>query len=370
MVNLFGQYLHIREEIDAAIQAVIRDSVFIKGKAVQDFAAALSSYLNVKHTIPCANGTDALQIALMALDLEPGDEVIVPAFTFVSTAEVVRLLGLVPVFVDVDAKTFNINAEQLEVAFSARTKAIIPVHLFGQCADMEAVMSFAEQKHIAVIEDNAQALGARYAFEGNDKRFAGTIGQLGTTSFFPSKILGCFGDGGAIFSNDDRLAEKCQMIANHGQKVKYQYEMVGVNSRLDTLQAALLNVKLKYIDSYIQQRRAAAAQYVANLEAIEDIILPGEDPASDHVWHQFTIRVNNTRRDALKTHLQKNGIPSMIYYPSPLHWQKAYEDSKQRVDLSVSEQLCQEVLSLPMHTELSGDAIKYVSDTITSFFRL
>jgi UDP-2-acetamido-2-deoxy-ribo-hexuluronate aminotransferase len=312
MVDLKGQYLKISNEINEAIQEVIDSTTFINGPRVKQFAQNLESYVGVKHVIPCANGTDALQVAFMALNLKPGDEVIVPCFTYVATAEVIALLGLVPVLVDVDSKTFQIDTTAFESAITAKTKAVVPVHLFGQCADMETILSICKQHNIYVVEDTAQAIGANYTLNG-EVRGAGTMGHFGTTSFFPSKNLGCYGDGGAIFTNDDDLAEKARMICNHGQKKKYYHSVVGVNSRLDTVQAAILDVKLKYLDEYSAARQQVANRYdeaFANHPALE---IPYRDLKSTHVFHQYTLKINDLNRDALKQHLADNGIPSMVY---------------------------------------------------------
>jgi UDP-2-acetamido-2-deoxy-ribo-hexuluronate aminotransferase len=369
MVDLKGQYQHLKADIDRAVIQAIEESAYINGPAVKQFAQELATYCGVKHVIPCANGTDALQIAMMALGLQPGDEVIVPAFTYIATAEVIALLGLKPVFVDVYPDTFMIAVDQLKEKVTAKTKAIVPVHLYGQCADMEALLQFAQQHKLYIIEDAAQAIGASYSFSSGRSQQAGTLGNIGATSFFPSKNLGCFGDGGALFTNDDALAAKLQMIANHGQKVKYYHEEVGVNSRLDTLQAAILRVKLPQLNSYIRNRQKAAAYYDAALAGIEGLRVPYKISSSTHVYHQYTLRIGNGRRNALKEHLAANGIPSMIYYPVPLHLQKAYLSwGFKKGDFPISEQLCEEVLSLPMHTELSDDQLNYITGKIRSFF--
>jgi UDP-2-acetamido-2-deoxy-ribo-hexuluronate aminotransferase len=369
MVDLKGQYQHLKADIDRAVIQAIEESAYINGPAVKQFAQELATYCGVKHVIPCANGTDALQIAMMALGLQPGDEVIVPAFTYIATAEVIALLGLKPVFVDVYPDTFMIAVDQLKEKVTAKTKAIVPVHLYGQCADMEALLQFAQQHKLYIIEDAAQAIGASYSFSSGRSQQAGTLGNIGATSFFPSKNLGCFGDGGALFTNDDALAAKLQMIANHGQKVKYYHEEVGVNSRLDTLQAAILRVKLPQLNSYIRNRQKAAAYYDAALADIEGLRVPYKISSSTHVYHQYTLRIGNGRRNALKEHLAANGIPSMIYYPVPLHLQKAYLSwGFKKGDFPISEQLCEEVLSLPMHTELSDDQLNYITGKIRSFF--
>ena len=363
MVDLKGQYLKISNEINEAIQEVIDSTAFINGPRVKQFAQNLESYVGVRHVIPCANGTDALQVAFMALNLKPGDEVIVPCFTYVATAEVIALLGLVPVLVDVDPKTFQIDTKAFESAITPKTKAVVPVHLFGQCADMETILSICKQHNIYVVEDTAQAIGAHYTLNG-EVRGAGTMGHFGTTSFFPSKNLGCYGDGGAIFTNDDDLAEKARMICNHGQKKKYFHSVVGVNSRLDTIQAAILDVKLKYLDEYNTARQQVADRYdeaFANHPALE---IPLRDSKSTHVFHQYTLKINDLDRDALKQHLADNGIPSMVYYPVPLNEQEAYKGVG---NFPVTDDLCTRVLSLPMSTELTIDQQQKVIETLLNF---
>lgn len=369
MVDLKGQYNAIKNEIDNAIADVINTTNFINGQKVKDFSRNLSEYLNVKHVIPCGNGTDALQIALMSLGLEQGDEVIVPAFTYVATAEVIALLKLTPVLVDVDYSTFNIKIDDLEKALSPKTKAIVPVHLFGQCAQMEEIMAFAKRHKLYVVEDNAQAIGADYKFSNGEIKKSGTIGDIGCTSFFPSKNLGCFGDGGAIFTNDDQLAEKIRMIANHGQKKKYFHSVIGVNSRLDTIQAAVLDVKLKHLDEYCQARFNAAKYYTENLKGISGIKTPQLVGYSTHVFHQYTLIVENGKRDELKDFLNKNKIPANIYYPLPLNEQEAFKNiSKVIGDLKNTYQLSKSVLSIPMHTELSTEQQDYILRHIKDFF--
>ncbi|MEA3317857.1 MAG: DegT/DnrJ/EryC1/StrS family aminotransferase, partial [Bacteroidota bacterium] len=330
----------------------------------------LGNYLHVKHVIPCGNGTDALQIAMMALNLKPGDEVITPNFTFIATVEVIKVLGLVPVLVDVEPDTFNINHQEIENAITSKTKAIVPVHLFGQCADMGKVMEIAERNNLYVIEDAAQAIGADYKSEKYNCK-AGCIGNIGCTSFFPSKNLGCYGDGGAIYTNDDTLAEKLRMIVNHGSKIKYYHDSVGVNSRLDTIQAAILNVKLKYLDKYNNARRSAADYYDKNLTEIEEIKIPKRNPDSTHTFHQYTLQINNEEnRNALKEYLNDNEIPAMIYYPVPMHLQNAYKDTRYKDgDFPVTEKLCKTVLSLPMHTELDNNQQNVIINAIKEFFR-
>ncbi len=369
MVDLRGQYLKIKNEIDTAIQEVIDSTAFINGPVVKTFQKNLEEYLQVKHVIPCANGTDALQIAMMALGLKPGDEVITADFTYVATAEVIGLLGLKPVLVDVYPDTFEINIEAIEKNITSKTKAIVPVHLFGQCADMEALMEVAKKYNLYVIEDNAQAIGADYIFKDGSRKKSGTIGHVGCTSFFPSKNLGCYGDGGAIMTNDDELAMRCRMIASHGQSKQYIHDVLGVNSRLDSIQAAVLNVKLKYLNNYILARQKAAEFYDKALSNIPEIAIPKRQENSTHVFHQYTLQIKNNKRDQLKEYLQNNGIPSMIYYPIPLHLQKAYQDTRYKAgDFPVTENLCKSVLSLPMHTELNEEILQTITHTIIRFF--
>lgn len=368
MVDLRGQYLHIAEEINNAIQSVIDETAFINGSVVKEFAAELGTYTGARHVIPCGNGTDALQLAMMALNLQPGDEVIVPSFTYVATVEVIALLGLKPVFVDADPDTFNLDTTALEKLITAKTKAIVPVHLFGQCADMEPLQALADRYSLALIEDTAQALGADYYFKDNTQKKAGTIGTIGTTSFFPSKNLGCYGDGGAVFTNDESLATTLRAMANHGQFKKYHHDLIGVNSRLDSIQAAILKVKLPHLDTYAENRRKAAAVYDRELQGLEGIQLPVRASNSSHVFHQYTLRVKQGRRDALKDFLKERGVPSMIYYPVPLHLQKAYKAyGYKEGDYPVAEMLSAEVLSLPMHTELKEEQVLYVTEQIKSF---
>jgi len=369
MVDLKNQYLKIKPEIDAAIQEVLESTAFINGPAVKRFQQNLEQYLQVKHVIPCANGTDALQIAMMALGLKPGDEVITADFTYVATAEVIGLLGLTPVLVDVNPSTFDINIEALERNITEKTKAIVPVHLFGQCANMDAIMEIAKKYNLYVIEDNAQAIGAEYTFQNGTRKKAGTIGHIGCTSFFPSKNLGCFGDGGAIMTNDDELAQRCRMIASHGQSKQYVHDVLGVNSRLDSIQAAILDVKLKYLNQYIQARQKAAEYYDRKFSNHPEIIIPARNPNSTHVFHQYTLQIKNGKRDALRAFLQEQGIPSMIYYPIPLHLQKAYQSPRyKKGDFPVTEMLCASVLSLPMHTELTEDTLEQITNTVLNFF--
>ncbi len=367
MVDLHGQYLKIKSEVDQSIQQVIENSTFIKGPDVKSFETELAEYLGVKHVIACANGTDALQISLMALDLQPGDEVITPDFTFISTVEVAALLRLKPVITDVEPGTFNMDIRSLEKAITPRTKAIIPVHLFGQCANMDEILRIASLHDIYVIEDVAQALSADYTDASGRTSKAGTMGHVGCTSFFPTKNLGCFGDGGAIFTNDSMLASKISAITHHGMRVRYYYDMTGVNSRLDTLQAAILRVKLRHLDEYSKARQKAAAWYDEKLGGIKGIQIPERSSFSTHVFHQYTLKVG-TRRDALKKFLEEKGIPSMVYYPVPGHLQKAFEYLGYRKgDFPVSELLCESVLSLPLHTELEEEQLRYITDAISEF---
>lgn len=368
MVDLGSQYKKIKKEIDTAVLEVIESCAFINGPKVKDFQQNLEKYLNVKHIIPVANGTDALQIALMALDLKREDEIIVPAFTYVATAEVIALLGLKPVLVDVDENTFNLNGEILKKAISPKTKAVVPVHLFGQSADMESIMNIAHNNGIYVVEDNAQAIGSIYTFSNGEKKQAGTIGDIGTTSFFPAKNLGAFGDGGAIFTNNDNLAVNMRMIANHGQSKQYYHDKIGVNSRLDSIQAAILNVKLKYLDNYAAARVLAADYYDSKLKTISEIQVPERKIDSTHVFHQYTLRVKNGKRDKLKSFLDSQSIPCNIYYPVPLYNQKAFANMTTVEYLPVTEMLCNEVLSLPIHTEMTTDIQDVIINKIQSFF--
>lgn len=369
MVDLHGQYLKIKPEVDKGIQEVIDSCAFINGPQVKEFAEQLREYTGAKHVITCGNGTDALQIALMALDLKPGDEVIVPAFTYVASAEVIGLLGLTPVMVDVDPDSFNVTAENIRKAISPKTKAIIPVHLFGQPCDMEPIMKLAAENNLFVIEDNAQALGSVYTFSDGKKHHTGTIGTIGCTSFFPSKNLGCYGDGGAIFTNDDKLAERLRMIANHGQKVKYHHSVIGCNSRLDTLQAVVLKAKLSHLDEYCAARKAAANYYTENLREVEGIITPSETTGGTHVYHQYTLRVLDGKRDALKEFLAGKGIPAMIYYPLPLQEQDAFKGITRAAEsLEISKELADTVLSLPVHTEMNHAQQDYIISAIKEFF--
>ena len=370
MVDLKGQYDKIKEAVNTEIQKCLDNTAYINGPAVKEFQQEFEKYLNVKHVIPCANGTDALQIAMMALDLKPGDEVICPAFTYVATAEVIGLLGLKPVMVDVDPNTFDIKLEGLDQYITDKTKAIVPVHLYGQSANMEKILEFAAKHSLFVIEDNAQAIGSDYTFSDGTVKKTGTIGNIGCTSFFPSKNLGCYGDGGAIMTNDDQLAVKIRMIANHGQEKKYYHKVLGCNSRLDTLQAAILNVKLQYLDSYSEARNKMAAYYDNHLNLIEGLEIPARSDNSTHVFHQYTLKIKNGKRDALQKYLAEKNIPSMIYYPLPLYKQEAFEQYvPSDFSLPVTEMLCQEVISLPIHTEFNQEVSDFVISEINNFFK-
>ncbi len=370
LVDLKTQYTKIQPEVDKAIQEVIDSTSFINGEAVKILKTNLSSYLGNCHIVPCANGTDALQISMMTLGLNPGDEVITPAFTFAATAEVIALLDLIPTFVDVDEKTFNIDPQKIKEAITPRTKAILPVHLFGQSAQMEPILKMATESNLLIIEDVAQAISTKYFFADGSEKYCGTIGNMGTTSFFPSKNLGCYGDGGAIITKDATLAEKAQTIANHGQSKRYYHDIIGVNSRLDSLQAAILNVKLKYLDEYNAARQKAASAYDDRLKELDGLRIPYRDPRSTHVFHQYTLTTTNGSRDALKEELDRNNIPTKIYYPIPLHLQKAYNLAGYRKgDIPISEKLCDSVISLPMHTELDEEQIDYICSTIVKFYK-
>lgn len=365
MVDLNRQYLRLKEEIDTAMSAVVESGMFINGPQVKRFADRFADYLGVPFVIPCGNGTDALQIALMALDLQPGDEVILPAFTYVAAAEAVALLGLTPVLVDVDPDTFNLDPRKIEEAISRDTKAIIAVHLFGQACDMEAILRIAATYRLCVIEDNAQSIGAEYAFSDGRVKKAGTIGHIGTTSFFPSKPLACYGDGGALMTSDARLAERIRMLANHGQVQKYRHVQVGCNSRLDTLQAAILEVKLRYVTEFAEARRAVASRYDEVLSGNEEILRPHRTGISSHVYHQYTLRIGKGKRDELQAYLKEKGIPSMVYYPMALQDQEAYKwRVRIRGSLKNAASLAGSVLSLPIHTEMQEEEIQYISDTI------
>lgn len=376
MVDLNGQYEAIKEQVNSTFASILETSAFINGPEVHGFQKELEDYLGVKHVIPCANGTDALQIAMMGLDLKPGDEVITADFTFAATVEVIALLQLTPVLVDVDPRTFNIDPVAIEKAITSKTKAIVPVHLFGQCANMDAILAIAEKHNLHVIEDNAQAIGADYKFKNGKKQKAGTIGHVAATSFFPSKNLGAYGDGGAIFTNDDALAHSLRGIVNHGMYERYHHDVVGVNSRLDSLQAAVLRAKLPLLNSYNKKRRDAARKYSKAFSNIESIVTPetvngcGEicDTCDCHVFHQYTLKITNGKRDALVKYLGEKGIPCGVYYPIPLHKQKAYVDDRYNdADFPVTNQLVKEVISLPMHTELDDEQIAYITDTVIGF---
>lgn len=360
MVDLKGQYQKIKEEVNQAIQDVLDSAAFINGPAVNEFSQNLSTYLGGIHVIPCANGTDAIQIALMALGLKPGDEVILPVHTYVATAEVIALLNLKPIFVDVDPDSFTMDITEIESKINSRTKAIVPVHLYGQCAEMEELIILAKKHNLVVIEDTAQAIGAEYTFSNGEKCYAGTMGDIGTSSFFPSKNLGCYGDGGAMFVKDKELAEKCRMIANHGQRIKYHHDLIGCNSRLDTIQAAILNVKLKYLSDYCAARQNAANLYDELLKDCKLVSIPTRSKDSTHVFHQYTLKIDKKiDRDKVQTKLKEQGIPSMIYYPVPLHQQKAYVDPKQN-SFPVTEELSKTVLSLPIHTEITKEEQEFI----------
>ena len=370
MVDLTGQYASFNKEMDDAVLQVVRSGQYINGPEVQSFAKALSDYTGAEHVIPCANGTDALQIALMASGLTPGDEVIVPAFTYAAAIEAVALLKLTPVFVDIEAETFNIDANKITEAISPKTKAIIPVHLFGQIADMETILKISSDNNIFIIEDNAQSIGAEYIFSNETKKQSGTMGNVGTLSFFPTKNLGCYGDGGAMMTNDEKLAQKLKMITQHGQSVKYHHHIIGCNSRLDTIQAAILTVKLQYLNRFVDSRRKAAEFYSEHLQELSEFItLPSKQPYSSHVYNQFTIRVKSGKRDELQAFLKDKKVPTIIYYPIPVHQQAAFRDiSRIGGNLSISENLCNSVLSLPMHTELDSEQLSYIVEQIKSFF--
>ena len=378
MVDLQSQYKHIKTKVDDSVLNVMENASFINGPSVKSFQKNLENYLNVKHVIPCANGTDALQIAMMGLNLKPGDEVITADFTFAATVEVIALLNLTPVLVDVDLETFNIDCNKIRKAITSKTKAIVPVHLFGQAANMQEIMEIAKEHNLYVIEDNAQAIGSEYQFSSGSKVKTGTIGNVGTTSFFPSKNLGCFGDGGAIFTNDDDLAHKLRGIVNHGMYKRYHHDVVGVNSRLDSIQAAVLNTKLPHLDSYNKARQNAARNYTTALKNIEGILTPKAgkmctqicENCDCHVFHQYTIRILNNKRDGLIKHLSDSNIPFGVYYPIPLHRQKAYLNSRYNEnDFSNTNLLCEQVISLPMHSELELDQINFICEKINSFLK-
>lgn len=361
MVDLRSQYEKIKDAVDAGIQEVIDTTQFVKGGKVKEFEGQLAQYLGVKHVVAVGNGTDALQIALMALGLKPGDEVITPTFTFIATAEVVALLGLTPVVVDVDYDTMCVTPEAIERAITPKTKAIVPVHLFGQNADMEGIMAVARKHNLFVVEDACQSMGSKYRFSDGREAASGTMGDIGCTSFFPSKNLGCYGDGGALFTNDDALANRIRVIANHGMEMRYHHDVVGVNSRLDSIQAAVLLAKLPHLDEYIAARQRAAEFYNEALKGDERLLTPVVGKGTTHAFHQYTLRCVGVDRDALREQLAAKGIPAMIYYPIPLHQQKAYQDERYKAgDFPVAERLAAEVLSLPMHTELDTEQLEYI----------
>ena len=369
MVDLKSQYKRLKPEIDRAIANVINQSSFIKGKALKDFEQELAQYLNVKHAIGVGNGTDALQIALMSLDLSPGDEVIVPAFTYVATAEVIGLLGLKPVMVDVDLNNFNISIHNLEKVITPKTRAIVPVHLYGQSAPMDDIIDFAKKYDLYVIEDNAQSIGGSYFSKTNQTFKTGTMGHIGCTSFFPSKNLGCFGDGGAVFTNNDSLADKMRMIANHGQSKKYIHDRIGVNSRLDSIQAAILRVKLKELDDFSSRRQKVALVYDEELSNTDGIMIPNKEKYTNHVYHQYTMKIIESKRDKLKSYLSDFNIPSMVYYPIPLYKQKAFSSFYDGSGLTNTEVLCNQVLSLPIHTEMESETQNFIISKVKDFFR-
>ena len=369
MVDLVGQYEKIKPSVDEAIMGVMGSAAFIKGPEVKSFQVELQAYLDVKHVIPCANGTDALQIALMAIGLEPGDEVITSNFTFAATVEVIGLLRLTPVLIDVERDTFNMDVEALKKAITPNTKAIIPVHIFGQCSNMEAIMQIAKDNNIAVVEDTAQAIGSKYTFSNGSVKSAGCIGDMGTTSFFPSKNLGCFGDGGALFTNDSELAARLEAIVNHGMKARYYHDEIGVNSRLDSMQAAVLRIKLRHLDSYIAARQGAAKYYSDAFADVDGIETPTIGDNSTHVFHQYTLKTKGVDRNALQAFLSEKKIPAMIYYPVALHNQKAYKrDGVIDADFPVTMDLCGCVISLPMHTELDNEQLEYITNSVKEFF--
>jgi len=368
MVDLKSQYDQMQEEIDQAVLSVIRSTAFINGPEVKSFQAELEAYLDVKHVIPCANGTDALQIAMMALKLQPGDEVITANFTYVATAEVINLLQLTPVLVDVDPHTFNIDPEAIRAAITSKTKAIVPVHLFGQCAPMHEILQIAKEHNLYVIEDTAQAIGAVYTFPDGSAAKAGTMGHVGATSFFPSKNLGCYGDGGAIFTNDDDLAQMLRVVANHGQTRQYYHDEVGVNSRLDSIQAAILRIKLRRLDGYAAARNKAAAYYDKAFSNTSKLTTPAHFGNSTHVFHQYTLILHGVDRDAMRKFLDDQGVPAMIYYPVPLHLQKAYRDTRYTEgSFPVTEKLCETVISLPMQTELEHDQLQHITESVLAY---
>lgn len=371
MVDLINQYQHIKPTVDKGFEEVLNTASFINGPQVNSFAQNLEKYLDVKHVIPCGNGTEALQIALMALNLQPGDEVITADFTFAATVEVISLLKLNSVLVDVDYDTFTISPDAIRKAITPKTKAIIPVHLFGQCANMEEIIQIANEHNLYVIEDNAQAIGSEYTFRNGTRKKSGTMGIIGTTSFFPSKNLGCYGDGGALFTDNDELAHKIRGIVNHGMYKRYYHDEIGVNSRLDSLQAVVLNAKLPLLDSYNEKRRKAADYYDQAFSNHPNLVIPVRmENYSTHVFHQYTLKVINSDRDSLQKYLSEREVPAMIYYPVPLRKQKAYDNGNYKdEDFPATNKLINEVISLPMHTELQDDQLKYITETVLSFFK-
>ena len=370
MIDLISQYKRLQKEIDAAMEEVLSNASFINGPQVYTFCSRLAEYLHTPHVIPCGNGTDAIRLALQAYNVQPGNEIIIPAFSYIAAAEMVASLGLIPVLVDVDAETFNINPELLERAITRQTKAIIVVHLFGQVCDMEPVMKIAGKYRIPVIEDNAQSLGADYTFSDGTVKKAGTIGHIGTTSFFPTKPLSCYGDGGAIMTSNSELAEKIKMLANHGQTKKYHHKLIGCNSRLDTLQAAILNVKLNYIDNFTRVRQKVARYYDQKLSQLSEIKIPVKSSFSTHIYHQYTIRVKNEQRDALQAYLKERGIQSIVYYPFAAHEQEGYKwIARVSGNVNVAVRLCKEVLSLPVHSEMTDDMMQFIADNVVQYFR-
>ena len=369
MVDLKGQYLRIKPQVDEGIMEVLMETSYINGPQVSLFKNNLEKYLNVKRVVPCANGTDALQIAMMALDLKPGDEVIVPAFTYVATAEVIALLNLKPIMVDVDIDSFNVTPEIIEEAITEKTRAVVPVNLYGQCADLEGIRNLCDKRGLYMIEDNAQAIGADYMLRSGEKVKSGTVGHIGSTSFYPSKNLGAYGDGGALYTQDENLGSMLHKIANHGQTKRYYHDMVGVNSRLDSIQAAILNVKLNYLDQFASERRAVADAYDNGFSAIDALQTPYRVQFSSHVFHQYTLQVKDGRRDQLQSYLKEKGIPSIIYYPLPLYDQEAFKKDSNVQFLPATDKLCKSVLSLPIHTEMSEEQIAYIVNSVVQFFK-
>jgi dTDP-4-amino-4,6-dideoxygalactose transaminase len=369
MVDLKGQYLRIKPQVDEGIMEVLMETSYINGPQVSLFKNNLEKYLNVKKVVPCANGTDALQIAMMALDLKPGDEVIVPAFTYVATAEVIALLNLKPIMVDVDIDSFNVTPEIIEEAITEKTRAVVPVNLYGQCAELEGIRNLCDQRGLYMIEDNAQAIGADYMLRSGEKVKSGTVGHIGSTSFYPSKNLGAYGDGGALYTQDENLGSMLHKIANHGQTKRYYHDMVGVNSRLDSIQAAILNVKLNFLDQFASERRVVADAYDSGFSAIEALQTPYRAQFSSHVFHQYTLKVEDGRRDQLQSYLKEKGIPSIIYYPLPLYDQEAFKKDSNVQFLPATDKLCKSVLSLPIHTEMSEEQIAYIVNSVVQFFK-